>query len=78
MPRSTAAMLIFLPHDALFQHHLPRRMYKEADGYGGTFKFMYLATGKANGQIPASFDASASDLVLLACKAKGDCDFTRV
>ena len=53
-------------------------MYKEADGYGGTFKFMYLATGKANGQIPTSFDTSASDLVLLACKAKGDCDFTRV
>ena len=53
-------------------------MYKEADGYDSTFKFMYLATGKANGQIPTSFDASASDLVLLACKAKGDCDFTRV
>ena len=52
--------------------------YMESDGQAQTFKFMYLATGAPNGAAPPTYDASADDLVLTACKSQtpgGDCDF---
>jgi hypothetical protein len=56
-------------------------IYEESDGQQQTFKFMYLATGAPNAAAPDSFDTSADDLVLTACKSQtpgGDCDFSGI